>query len=376
IDTMVAALARSTLWWLAAVLSAASVEPFSLQGHSDITLAGSDMTIRCRMDMSVSEHGEPYLAEERDRVKFIGEFRQGNADLLIRNARPEDSGTYTCLFTLFPAGNQKVEIQARVWRKPRVTASVIPAAVADCGCSGKSPLAVCIAEGGDPEPRVKWVHVNGTSRKANVTLEGTVEDIVESVLLGIPRVKWNGEKVSCVVESPDDGVLYAETAEVRLNVTYAPEAPVVTLNVETGELECRADANPRANVSWERPDKITWECVAENDHGTRRSRVYRDRMSWLNSLTKTKAVTQATGVEKKRRVIRERILDTKPATFWFSFPTASHNTANHDEFVIRLGYRVLLARGWVERLTQKKPRLCRAPDLGINIVRIKTRSGK
>lgn len=321
---MVAALARSTLWWLAAVLSAASVEPFSLQGHSDITLAGSDMTIRCRMDMSVSqdltqiswqrrtgmfprndnfltvlpregplyvggEHGEPYLAEERDRVKFIGEFRQGNADLLIRNARPEDSGTYTCLFTLFPAGNQKVEIQARVWRKPRVTASVIPAAVADCGCSGKSPLAVCIAEGGDPEPRVKWVHVNGTvvekkdrdftviskSRKANVTLEGTVEDIVESVLLGIPRVKWNGEKVSCVVESPDDGVLYAETAEVRLNVTYAPEAPVVTLNVETGELECRADANPRANVSWERPDKITWECVAENDHGTRRSRVYR-----------------------------------------------------------------------------------------------------
>lgn len=316
-----AARSTTTVWWLAVVLAAASVEPFSLRGHSDITLAGSDITIRCRIvdnDQALTQitwqrrtgmfprndnfltvlprEGPTYVGgeyhnrrEERDRVKYIGEYSKGNADLLIRNARAKDSGTYTCIFTLFPSGNRKVEIEVRVWTKPKISALAIPAAAVVGSAEKQRPLAMCIAAGGKPKPRVRWARENGTAvekddwdsavstvtETRNATLEGAVEHIVESVLLGAPRADWNGKKVMCVVESPDGGGMYTETAEVQLNVTYSPEAPEVTLDGETGELECRVDANPRANVSWERPDEMMWECVAENEHGTSRSRVYR-----------------------------------------------------------------------------------------------------
>uniref|UniRef100_A0A669ERL0 Ig-like domain-containing protein n=1 Tax=Oreochromis niloticus TaxID=8128 RepID=A0A669ERL0_ORENI len=278
-------------------------------------LAGSDMTIRCRIaDMGESQDltqiswqrqtrmfpqndnfmtvlpkdGVVYVEpdapgasspQERERVKFIEDFREGNADVLICNTRDEDSGTYTCIFTLFPAGNNKVEIEAKVWTKPKITIRAIPA-VADGGAEERL-IAVCAAEGGKPEPRVSWARGNGTAiekqdrdlpiaetREANAAHEGAVD--IESALVGVPWADWNGEKLACVVASSD-----AETVEVRLNTTYAPEAPAVTLDRETGELECRADANPLASVSWERPHEITWECVAENEHGTSRSRVYR-----------------------------------------------------------------------------------------------------
>lgn len=322
---MVAAFSRSTLCWLTAVLAAASVEPYSIQHHSDVTLAGSDITIRCkiadidkRLDMTqitwqrrtgmfpakdnfltvapreratYVPSGERNWEEERDRVKFIGDFHKFDASLLIRNARAKDSGTYTCIFTLFPSGNQNVNIEVRVWTKPRISVLAIPSPAA-VGCSEqKSPLAVCTAAGGDPEPKVRWVHGNDTTvgkddwesavstttetRQGDAALEGSVERIVESVLMGAVSAEWNGDKAACVIESPDGGVLYAETMEVRLNVTYAPEVPTVTLNGETGELECQADGNPPANMSWERPDEITWECVAENENGASRSRVYR-----------------------------------------------------------------------------------------------------
>lgn len=298
-------------WLVVAVVS--SVQAFSIQVHSDPAVAGSNLTIMCRLTyingsqditqitwqrrtkaypqnvnfMSILPRETVCVNHDCSHIKFAGDFSKGIANLVINDARDEDSGTYTCIFTLFPAGNQKAEIAVQVWTKPRISVRAI-SAVAEGGCVDEQiPFAVCYAEGGNPAPRVRWTRENVTAaeekawdfttaetRKTNTALEGAVD--IESVLYGVPRVDWNGEKMLCVVESPDNsGRLYRETVEVRVNVTYAPEAPVVALNMETGELECRADANPPASVSWERPQDIVWECVAKNNYGISRSRVYR-----------------------------------------------------------------------------------------------------
>lgn len=311
-----------TLCWITAVLSSAvSVEPVSLRGYSNVTLTGSDVTIRCRtvdnsedvtritwqrrtgashsLDtfMAVTVAGAKYVSEDnwredRNRVTYIGEFHKGTADLMIRGAGAKESGTYTCVFTLFPSGNHSVDIAVSVWTKPKVSAwSIIAPAVVGCSEEPEEQvkIAECTVRGANVKPTVIWdwtavgEYDNRTSRFAILTtdrthrasLDGKVEHTAESVLLGNPLANWNGVNVMCVVSSPDGGVVYSETAEVRLNVMYSPEAPEVTRNRETGELECHADANPPAKVSWERPDDITWDCVATNNQGTSRARVYR-----------------------------------------------------------------------------------------------------
>lgn len=248
---MVVAFTLLLLSWLAAV---ASMEPFSIQGHSDGALVRGELTIRCRLvdlcaDNTVTQitwqrrmgrfprndnfmtvqlrNGAVYVAssspEERECVKFVGDFEAGNADVLIRNARDEDAGTYTCIFSLFPAGNNKVQIEAKVWTKPRISVEVIPA-VSDGGAA-KRRVAVCTVEGGKPEPRLSWVRGNDTAikkedpdlateetRESNPGRQGAVD--VACALVGVARAELNGEKVVCVVASSDGGGVYAETADV------------------------------------------------------------------------------------------------------------------------------------------------------------------
>uniref|UniRef100_A0A3Q2X584 Ig-like domain-containing protein n=1 Tax=Haplochromis burtoni TaxID=8153 RepID=A0A3Q2X584_HAPBU len=45
-----------------------------------------------------------------DRFKYIGNFNNKNGTLQLSNVALKDEGSYTCIFTLFPSGNQKTEI--------------------------------------------------------------------------------------------------------------------------------------------------------------------------------------------------------------------------------------------------------------------------
>lgn len=301
------------LCWITAVLSA--VQAGTLRGYSNKTLTGSDITIRCRVVdnndaltqitwqmrtrasprlenvMTITATGAQYVSDLREgqkRMTYIGKFDKGTGDLRIRDARVNDSGTYTCIFTLFPSGNHKIDIAVTVWTRPKVSAWPIVAR-ALVGCPEEQvKIAKCSFRGANVKPTIVWdwtavgEYDNRTSRFAILTAnrthlasDGEVEHTAESVLLAHPLANWNGVNVTCVVSSPDGGVVYSEMAKVRLNVMHSPNAPEVTRNRKTGEFECHADANPPAKVSWERPDEMTLDCVATNSQGTSRTRVYR-----------------------------------------------------------------------------------------------------
>uniref|UniRef100_A0A3Q0RBE6 Ig-like domain-containing protein n=1 Tax=Amphilophus citrinellus TaxID=61819 RepID=A0A3Q0RBE6_AMPCI len=49
------------------------------------------------------------------RFKYIGNFNDKNATLQLSNVTLKDEGIYTCIFTLFPSGNQKTEIPLKVF---------------------------------------------------------------------------------------------------------------------------------------------------------------------------------------------------------------------------------------------------------------------
>uniref|UniRef100_I3KG72 Ig-like domain-containing protein n=1 Tax=Oreochromis niloticus TaxID=8128 RepID=I3KG72_ORENI len=54
--------------------------------------------------------GPQFVNGGDDRFKYIGNFNEKNGTLQLANVALKDEGRYTCIFTLFPSGNQKTEI--------------------------------------------------------------------------------------------------------------------------------------------------------------------------------------------------------------------------------------------------------------------------
>uniref|UniRef100_A0A3B4G4Z4 Ig-like domain-containing protein n=1 Tax=Pundamilia nyererei TaxID=303518 RepID=A0A3B4G4Z4_9CICH len=55
-------------------------------------------------------NGLEFVNGRDDRFKYVGNFNNRNGTLQLSNAALKDEGSYTCIFTLFPSGNQKTEI--------------------------------------------------------------------------------------------------------------------------------------------------------------------------------------------------------------------------------------------------------------------------
>uniref|UniRef100_A0A3Q4GZL6 Ig-like domain-containing protein n=1 Tax=Neolamprologus brichardi TaxID=32507 RepID=A0A3Q4GZL6_NEOBR len=54
--------------------------------------------------------GAQFVNGRDDRFKYIGNFNSKNGTLQLSNVTLKDEGSYTCIFTLFPSGNQKTQI--------------------------------------------------------------------------------------------------------------------------------------------------------------------------------------------------------------------------------------------------------------------------
>uniref|UniRef100_A0A3B4FF88 Ig-like domain-containing protein n=1 Tax=Pundamilia nyererei TaxID=303518 RepID=A0A3B4FF88_9CICH len=106
-----------------------------------------------------------------DRFKYIGNFNDKNGTLQLSNVTLKDEGSYTCIFTLFPSGNQKTEIPLNLLVLPFTN---IKDNLPTLGTE-EVLFATCTAAGSKPPAEVRWL-TGALGGKVRTTTNSTQYD--------------------------------------------------------------------------------------------------------------------------------------------------------------------------------------------------------
>ncbi|XP_078402031.1 nectin-1-like isoform X1 [Cetorhinus maximus] len=200
------------------------------------------------------------------RMIYVGKSRK-NATMYLKNLTLHDEGTYTCIFTFFPAGPVEEEIQLTVQVPPTVMVQTYPVFSPD-DCSERLHV-TCTAANAKPAATITWE--TPFTFHANQSIEppaanGTVT--VSSHFHLCPTKSMNRQNISCVVEHPT--LKSPIQAPYKLNIAYMSSAIVTPQKTEHGSLllVCAADANPPATKYFWTKDSgsIPDGVITENDH--------------------------------------------------------------------------------------------------------------
>uniref|UniRef100_A0A3P8NQC2 Ig-like domain-containing protein n=1 Tax=Astatotilapia calliptera TaxID=8154 RepID=A0A3P8NQC2_ASTCA len=226
-----------------------------------------------------------------DRFKYIGNFNNKNGTLQLSNVALKDEGSYTCIFTLFPSGNQKTEILLIVIGPPFTNIKD------NLPTLGKEEVlfATCTAAGSKPPAEVRWL-TDALGDKVRTTTNSTQYDndttTTVSSLFGVPTSEINGHQVQCVISS--DAMSKEETLPFSIQI-YFPPTEVNIRAISENSFECVTEANPSANFTWNLPSlqsavkvdraklqllSLTsdlnglYQCEASNAYGSKHGQIY------------------------------------------------------------------------------------------------------
>ncbi|XP_039455924.1 nectin-4-like isoform X1 [Oreochromis aureus] len=183
-----------------------------------------------------------------DRFKYIGNFNEKNGTLQLANVALKDEGRYTCIFTLFPSGNQKTEIPLNLLVPPFTNVKD------NLPTLGKEEVlfATCTAAGSKPPAEVRWL-TGALGDKVRTTTNSTHYDndttTTVSSLFGVPTREINGHQVQCVISG--DSFFTEETLPFTIQVYFSP-TEVNIRAISEDSFECVTEANPSANFTWSR----------------------------------------------------------------------------------------------------------------------------
>ncbi|XP_039861501.1 nectin-2-like isoform X1 [Simochromis diagramma] len=192
--------------------------------------------------------GVQFVSGGDDRFKYIGNFNNKNGTLQLSNVALKDEGSYTCIFTLFPSGNQKTEILLIVIVPPFTNIKD------NLPTLGKEEVlfATCTAAGSKPPAEVRWL-TGALGDKVRMTTNSTQYDndttTTVSSLFGVPMSEINGHQVQCVISS--DAMSKEETLPFSIQI-YFPPTEVNIRAISENSFECVTEANPSANFTWRR----------------------------------------------------------------------------------------------------------------------------
>ncbi|XP_030614060.1 nectin-2-like [Archocentrus centrarchus] len=193
--------------------------------------------------------GGPLFVNGHDhRFKYIGNFNAKNATLQLSNVTLKDEGSYTCIFTLFPSGNQKTEIPLKVFVPPSTS---VEDNLPTLGTE-EVLFATCTAAGSRPPAEVRWL--TGTlAEKVRTTTNSTQYDngttTTVSSLFGVPTREINRHLVQCVISG--DSLSTEVTLPFTIQVYFSPTEVDIRV-ISEHSFECVTEANPNANFTWSR----------------------------------------------------------------------------------------------------------------------------
>uniref|UniRef100_A0A3B4G3S6 Poliovirus receptor-like n=1 Tax=Pundamilia nyererei TaxID=303518 RepID=A0A3B4G3S6_9CICH len=152
-----------------------------------------------------------------DRFKYIGNFNDKNATLQLSNVALKDEGSYTCIFTLFPSGNQKIEIPLKVIVPPFTS---VKENLLTLGTE-EVLFATCTAAGSKPPAEVRWL-TGALGDKVRTTTNSIQYDngmtTTVSSLFGVPTREINGQQVQCVIS----GDFLTKEISLPFNIQWFP----------------------------------------------------------------------------------------------------------------------------------------------------------
>uniref|UniRef100_A0A3Q2WD88 Nectin-3-like n=1 Tax=Haplochromis burtoni TaxID=8153 RepID=A0A3Q2WD88_HAPBU len=151
-----------------------------------------------------------------DRFKYIGNFNDNNGTLQLSNVALKDEGRYTCIFTLFPSGNQKTEIPLNLLVPPFTN---VKDNLPTLGTE-EVLFATCTAAGSKPPAEVRWL-TGALGDKMRTTTNSTQYDngttTTVSSLFGVPTREINDHQVQCVISG--DSLSKEETLPFTIQVS-------------------------------------------------------------------------------------------------------------------------------------------------------------
>ncbi|XP_039861488.1 nectin-2-like isoform X3 [Simochromis diagramma] len=192
--------------------------------------------------------GPRFVNRHDDRFKYIGDFNNKNATLQLSSVALKDESSYTCIFTLFPSGNQKTEIPLIVIVPPFTH---IKDNFPTLGTE-EVLFGTCMAAGSKPPAEVRWLtgalgdNVRTTTNSIKYD-NGTTTTV--SSLFGVPIREINGHQVECVISG--DSLTKEETLPFTIQVYFSPTEVNITV-ISEDSFECLTEANPSANFIWSR----------------------------------------------------------------------------------------------------------------------------
>ncbi|XP_059502415.1 nectin-4-like isoform X1 [Stegostoma tigrinum] len=254
------------LWLLVWHLGAAAPGPINVNGDQILRSVGDDTLLPCTIDteQTISQFMWRHRRGQQQRNFFTASFRNGktetlddtfddrmtyvgtsskNASMYLRNITLSDEGTYSCIFTLFPAGPVETDLQLIVTAPPAVTIQTYPVfSLIDCS---RRLIVTCIAANAKPAAGITWevpFNIRANQNTGHPAANGTVT--VSSQFHLCPNKSLYGQNIVCVVEHP--ALRASKRVSYRLNIDYISSVLIKPQKNEDGYLYliCAADANP------------------------------------------------------------------------------------------------------------------------------------
>uniref|UniRef100_A0A3B4HCS9 Ig-like domain-containing protein n=1 Tax=Pundamilia nyererei TaxID=303518 RepID=A0A3B4HCS9_9CICH len=231
-------------------------------------------------------NGPEFVKGGDDRFKYIGNFKDNNGTLQLSNVALKDEGSYTCIFSLFPSGNQKTEIPLNLLVPPFTN---VKDNLPTLGTE-EVLFATCTAAGSKPPAEVRWL-TDALGDKVRTTANSTQYDddttTTVSSLFGVPTREINGHQVQCVISgdslSKEESLLFTIQIYCESQLTFF--CPLCTFHDQVSfmffrsgqsllESSVKIDGAKLQLLSLTSDINGLYQCEASNTYGSKRGQLY------------------------------------------------------------------------------------------------------